>query len=290
MITLRTRAELERIREAGRVTAEALRAVREALRPGVSTKDLDELVREYVASRQGILLFRNYQGFPANCCISINDEVVHGIPRARRRLREGDVVSVDVGVKLRGYCGDSAWTFPVGTPADAAARLLEAGERALYRGIAECRPGRRISDIGRAIQEYVEGEGYNVVKKYVGHGIGTRLHEPPQVPNYVDRRALRQDPELRPGMVLAIEPMVNAGSGDVRKLDDGWTVVTADGGLSVHFEHTVAVTEGDPWILTALEAAESAPEGRESGSSPGVGPEGGPAGRRLLSGRSDKER
>ncbi len=238
------------MREAGRIAAEALARVRAALRPGVSTKELDEIVHDYVVSRHGILLFYNYQGFPANCCISINDEVVHGIPRARRKLREGDIVSVDVGVKLRGYCGDSAWTFPVGETSPVAKRLLSVGEEALYRGIAQCRPGRRVSDIGRAIQDFVEGQGYSVVRKYVGHGIGTRLHEAPQVPNYVDKKALRQDPELRPGMVLAIEPMVNVGTSEVRKLDDGWTVVTEDGSLSAHFEHTVAVMDGEPWILT----------------------------------------
>lgn len=243
------------MRAAGRIVAQALAEVRRALAPGVSTKQIDDLIRDYVVGKGGILLFLNYKGFPANCCISINEEVVHGIPRARRKLKEGDIVSVDIGVKYRGYCGDSAWTFPVGAVDPRTERLLRTGEAALYRGIAACRSSRRVSDIGRAVQTFVEGEGYHVVKKYVGHGIGTKLHESPQVPNYVDRNVLKQDPVLRPGYVLAIEPMVNEGTEEVRQLDDGWTVVTADRSLSVHFEHTVAVTQGDPWILTDREVS-----------------------------------
>jgi methionyl aminopeptidase len=248
---LKTPAELEKMREAGRIVADALQKVREALEPGVSTQSLDELVRDHVLAQGGTLLFYKYKGFPANSCISINEEVVHGIPRKRRKLKDGDLVSVDIGVRFKGYCGDAAWTFPVGVISDEARRLLEIGEAALAEGVKACRPFNKVSDIGRAIQGLVESSGYHVVKKFVGHGIGTRLHEEPQVPNYVDQGfSLKRDVVLAPGMVLAIEPMVNAGTEDVETLDDGWTVVTADRGLSVHFEHTVAVGVDGPWILT----------------------------------------
>ncbi len=230
--------------------AQAHRAVRELVEPGITTLTIDEMVRDFVTERGGSLLFYRYRGFPANSCISINSEVVHGIPKKRRKLREGDIVSVDIGVRLRGFCGDSAWTFPVGTVDPEVEALLHAGEEALGRGISACRPGDRVSDIGRAIQSYVEGLGYSVVKQFVGHGIGTNLHEDPQVPNYVESRLPKPDPVLKPGMVLAIEPMVNAGSEDVETLDDGWTVVTKDRELSVHFEHTVAITAQGPEILT----------------------------------------
>jgi methionyl aminopeptidase len=250
-IVARTDAELQRMRDAGRIVAATLARVREMLSPGLSTKAIDEAIRDYVLSQNGSLLFLNYKGFPAHACISINEEVVHGIPRARRKLQQGDIVKVDVGVKYRGYCGDSAWTFAVGDVSPLANRMLEVGETALQLGIAACRPGSRVSDIGRAIQGYVEGQGFHVVRKYVGHGIGTKLHEAPQVPNFVDVGLLRQDPLLHPGYALAIEPMVNQGTPDTEELDDGWTVVTKDRGLSVHFEHTVAIRDGDPWILTS---------------------------------------
>jgi len=238
------------MREAGRIVAEALAIVRENVRPDVSTQSLDNLIRDYVISKGGTLLFYKYKGFPANSCISINEEVVHGIPRERRKLKEGDIVSIDIGVRYKGYCGDSAWTFPVGEVSDEARRLLEVGETALARGVKACRVNEKVSGIGRAIQEYVESHGYHVVKQYVGHGIGQKLHEDPQVPNYVDRAVLKNDPVLKAGVVLAVEPMVNAGTENVKKLDDGWTVITADRSLSVHFEHTVAVTEEGPWVLT----------------------------------------
>ncbi len=249
-MVLRTPAEIEKMREAGRIVAEVFQLVREAIQPGVSTQALDELIRDYVLGKGGSLLFYNYKGFPANSCISINEEVVHGIPRKRRKISQGDLVSIDVGVRYRGYCGDSAWTFPVGPVSAEARRLLEVGEASLDEGVKACLPMKRVSDIGRAIQGFVEAHGFHVVKKFVGHGIGTKLHEEPPVPNYVDAAVLKKDPLLRPGMVLAIEPMVNAGTEDVDTLDDGWTVVTADRGLSVHFEHTVAILENGPQILT----------------------------------------
>lgn len=247
---IRTPAEIEKMQAAGSIVAEVFRLVRDAIAPGVSTQSLDDLIREYVVGKGGTLLFFNYKGFPASSCISINEEVVHGIPRKRRKIAEGDLVSIDVGVRYKGYCGDSAWTFPVGKISPEASRLLGVGQAALDEGVKACLPMRRVSDIGRAIQGFVEAHGYHVVKKFVGHGIGTKLHEEPQVPNYVDAEVLKKDPILRPGMVLAIEPMVNAGTEDVETLDDGWTVVTADRGLSVHFEHTVALTADGPRVLT----------------------------------------
>ena len=250
MISYKTPQEIEKMQAAGELVARAHRMVRESIRPGLSTYDLDIFIRDYVLQAGGQLLFYKYRGFPANSCISINEEVVHGIPRKRRKLEDGDVVSVDIGVKLKGFCGDSAWSYRVGEVSEEADSLLKAGEAALSRGIAATLSGGKISDIGRAIQTYVEGEGYHVVKKYVGHGVGAELHEDPQVPNYVDRNILRHDPDLQDGLVLAIEPMVNLGTEDTRVLNDGWTVVTTDRSLSVHFEHTVAVTPEGPKILT----------------------------------------
>jgi methionyl aminopeptidase len=250
MISYKTPQEIEKMQAAGELVARAHRMVRESIRPGLSTYDLDISIRDYVLQAGGQLLFYKYRGFPANSCISINEEVVHGIPRKRRKLEDGDVVSVDIGVKLKGFCGDSAWSYRVGEVSEEAEALLKAGEEALSLGIAATLPGGKISDIGRAIQTYVEEQGYYVVKKYVGHGVGAELHEDPQVPNYVDRNILRHDPDLRDGLVLAIEPMVNLGTEETRVLDDGWTVVTTDRSLSVHFEHTVAVTPEGPKILT----------------------------------------
>lgn len=256
MISYKTAEEIEKMQAAGKLVAETHRMVRDAVEPGLSTYDLDILIRDFVLERGGQLLFYRYKGFPANSCISINEEVVHGIPRERRKLESGDIVSVDIGVKLKGYCGDSAWTYRVGEIDEQAAALLAVGEESLARGISVCRVGGRVSDIGRAIQTYVEAEGYYVVKKYVGHGVGAELHEDPQVPNYVDRSVLLQDPDLREGLVLAIEPMVNLGTEDTKVLNDGWTVVTRDRSLSVHFEHTVAVTAEGPKILTRCDSSE----------------------------------
>ncbi len=238
------------MREAGRVVAQVLDEVGERIKAGVTTEELDHFIRDYVRTRNGSLLFFNYEGFPAHSCISINEEVVHGIPSSKRRLREGDIVSIDVGVGLEGYCGDGAVTFPVGNISPDAENLLKICQEALARGIAAAVPRHRVSDISRAIQIYVESNGYSVVKKYVGHGIGRNMHEPPQIPNYVDQGFLKEDPILREGMVLAIEPMVNAGTDDVVTLSDKWTVVTKDRRLSAHFEHTVAVMAGGPMILT----------------------------------------
>ncbi len=243
---LKSPAEIEVMREAGRITASALRVVGEAVVPGVTTAQLDEIAAEHIRKEGGKPAFLGYRGFPATLCVSVNDEVVHGIP-GKRRLREGDIVSVDCGVVVDGYYGDAAMTFPVGRVSDEARRLMDVTRDALDAAIARCRPGMRLGDVGNAVQTVVERAGFSVVREYVGHGIGRSMHEEPQVPNF-GRAGTGMT--LRPGTVLAIEPMVNAGGYAVRSLDDGWTVVTADGSLSAHFEHTVAITEDGPSILT----------------------------------------
>lgn len=246
MIVTKSPAELEIMREAGRITAAALRLVGEAVRPGVTTRELDAIAEEYIRSEGAAPAFKGYQGFPATLCTSPNDEVVHGIP-GRTVLSEGDILSVDCGAIVDGYYGDSAVTFPVGTVSKETQRLLEVTAASLEAAIAECRPGRRLSDVSHAVQMVVEAAGFSVVREYVGHGIGRAMHEEPQIPNY---GSPGKGPQLKPGMVLAIEPMVNAGGHAVHSLDDGWTVVTDDGGMSAHFEHTVAVTERGPLVLT----------------------------------------
>jgi methionyl aminopeptidase len=246
MIATRSAAELATMREAGRVTAAALRAVGDAVAPGVTTGELDEIAVEVIRAAGARAAFLGYHGFPATICASLNREVVHGIP-SRRKLSSGDVLSVDVGAVVDGYFGDAARTFPVGRVSKEAERLLAATREALEAGIACCVPGKRLGDIGAAVQKVAEGAGFSVVREYVGHGIGRAMHEDPQVPNY---GTPGKGPLLLAGMVLAIEPMVNAGGPDVRQLADGWTVVTADGTLSAHFEDTVAVTPTGPWVLT----------------------------------------
>jgi methionyl aminopeptidase len=236
--------------EAGRLVGEVLTELAAAVAPGVTTADLDVLAERRIRAAGAIPAFKGYHGYPATICASINDEVIHGIPSGRRVLREGDVVSLDVGAALGGYYGDSALTVPVGHISEEAATLLRVTEESLYRAIEKVRPGARVSDIGHAVQQHVESFGFSVVREFVGHGIGERMHEEPQVPNYGDPG---RGPRLAEGMVLAIEPMVNAGRAAVRVLDDGWTAVTKDGSLAAHFEHTVAVTAGEPWILTARE-------------------------------------
>jgi methionyl aminopeptidase len=255
-IELRSAEELAGIREACLVVHDVLDELARATQPGVSTAELDALARARTRERGAAPAFLGYHGFPAAVCVSVNDEVVHGIPSRRRVLAEGDVVGLDFGVVLRGFYGDSARTVAVGRASPAAARLLEAARDALAAAIAAAVPGNRVGDIGAAVQALVEARGYSVVREFVGHGIGRRLHEPPQVPNF--GRA-GTGAVLRPGMVLALEPMVNAGLPEVEILDDGWTAVTADGQLSAHFEHTVAVMENGPEILT-LRAAGAGPE------------------------------
>jgi len=234
------------MREAGRITALALAAVGDAVIPGVVTGDLDALAEEVIRSHGALPAFKGYHGFPATICASPNHIIVHGIP-GRLRLAEGDIFSVDVGAILDGYYGDSAYTFAVGEVGAEARRLLDATQSALDAGIDTCRAGNRLGDIGASVQEVAEAAGFSIVREYVGHGIGRAMHEEPSVPNFGTRgRGI----ELADGMVLAIEPMVNAGGHATCALDDGWTVVTADGSLSAHFEHTVAVTAHGPSILT----------------------------------------
>jgi methionyl aminopeptidase len=250
VIVCRSAAELQRMREAGRLVGEVLTELSAAVAPGVSTADLDELAEKRILTAGATPAFKGYHGYPATICASVNEEVIHGIPSGRRLLAEGDIVSIDVGVSLNGYYGDSAITLPVGAVSEEAATLLRATEEALFKAIECVRPGSRVSDIGHAVQKHVEAYGFSVVREFVGHGIGQRMHEEPQVPNYGEPG---RGPRLAEGMVLAIEPMVNAGKPGVKVLADGWTAVTRDRSLSAHFEHTVAVTASGPWILTARE-------------------------------------
>jgi len=250
MIVCRSASELERMRDAGRLVGEVLTELAGRVVPGVTTGDLDALAEERITRAGATPAFKGYHGYPATICASINEEVIHGIPSGRRVLNEGDILSIDVGVSLNGYFGDSAITVAVGQVSEQAAALLRATEQSLYKAIERVRPGGRISDIGHAVQAHVEANGFSVVREFVGHGIGQRMHEEPQIPNYGEPG---RGPRLAEGMVLAIEPMVNAGRPAVKVLADGWTAVTRDGSLSAHFEHTVAVTAGDPWILTARE-------------------------------------
>ncbi len=242
----RSREDIAKMRRAGRVVAEMHARIREAIRPGVSTADLDRIGRDVIARNGARSNFLNYHGFPAVICTSPNDMIVHGIP-GPHRLEDGDVISVDCGAIIEGWHGDAAFTAPVGDVSDEAARLLKVTEESLFAGIAAMVEGNRISDIGHAVQSVAEAEGFSVVREYVGHAIGTAMHEKPEVPNYGDPG---KGPKLRPGMVFAVEPMVNAGRPDTRLLDDGWSVVTADGSLSAHFEHTIAITDDGPEILT----------------------------------------
>jgi methionyl aminopeptidase len=244
---LRSADEIARIRDACRVVRDVLDVLVAACRPGVTTWELDRLAAEGARARGAAPAFLGYQGYPASLCVSVNDEVVHGIPSRDRVVREGDLVSLDFGVVLDGWFGDSARTLAVGPVSDVAARLVETCAGALARAIEAARPDGALGDLGAAVVAHVRPRGFSVVRDFVGHGIGRRLHEPPQVPN-VGRAG--EGLRLRAGMVLAIEPMVNAGDADVETLDDGWTAVTADGSLSAHFEHTVAVTENGPEILT----------------------------------------
>lgn len=249
MIVLKSPAELAAMKRAGEVVARAHRLLAEKIRPGMKTRELDEIVEAFFENEGAVPAFKGYQGYPANICVSRNEQVVHGIP-GELVLEEGDIVSVDIGAIVDGFHGDSAWTYPVGRISPERRRMLEVGEGALYAGIEKARVGNRLSDISHAVQSYVEARGYSVVRDLVGHGIGRAMHEAPQVPNFGPPG---RGPRLKAGMTLAIEPMINAGGYEVEILEDQWTVVTADGSDSVHFEHTVAITPDGPWILTALD-------------------------------------
>ncbi|KUK41144.1 MAG: Methionine aminopeptidase [Clostridia bacterium 62_21] len=246
MITRKSTRELRYMRDAGRVVANVFQELEKAIRPGVTTGELDKLAEDFIIRQGARPAFKGLYGFPAAICTSVNEQVVHGIP-GLRKLEAGDIISIDIGAEINGYFGDAAVTFPVGDISPEARRLLDVTRDALYAGIDVARTGNRLSDISHAIQSYVEKHGFSVVRDYVGHGIGRKMHEDPQVPNF---GRPGRGPRLEPGMTLAIEPMVNAGTYEVVTLDDGWTVVTRDGSLSAHFEHTIAITNGAAEILT----------------------------------------
>lgn len=250
MIVCRSTAELEKMRAAGKLVGQVLTALSERVAPGMTTGDLDAVAEGLILDAGAVPAFKGYHGYPATICASVNDEVIHGIPSGKRVLQAGDVISIDVGASLGGYYGDSAITLPVGQVSEEAARLLRVTDESLYKAIEVVKPGGRVSDIGHAVQKHVEAHGFSVVREFVGHGIGQQMHEEPQIPNYGEPG---RGQRLSEGMVLAIEPMVNAGKPAVRVLSDGWTAVTRDHSLSAHFEHTVAVTADGPWILTARE-------------------------------------
>ena len=247
MVVLKTTRELALMREACRISAGALKVAGEAVEPGVSTEEIDRIAYKFIKSQGAEPNFLHLYGFPATACISINDEVIHGIPGKKRILRAGDIVSIDLGAKLDGYNGDNAATFAVGDISNEAKRLIDTTRESLYEAIKVAVVGNKLGDIGSTVQRYCENRGYGIVREYTGHGVGKSLHEDPSVPNYgTAGRGLR----LLPGMTLAIEPMINQGTGDIKKLPDGWTVKTADGKLSAHFEHTIAITKEGPKILT----------------------------------------
>jgi methionyl aminopeptidase len=247
MIVCKSAAELEKMHRAGLVVWDVLTALRKMVAPGVTTMDLEKFAARRCEEHSARPAFKGYRGFPCVLCTSVNEEVVHGIPSEKRKLRDGDVLSVDFGVELDGYFGDSALTIPVGKVAPEVAKLLRVTRESLDRAIDKMRPGNRLSDVSHAVQSWVESNGFSVVREFVGHGIGTKMHEEPQLPHYGPPG---RGPRLQEGMVLAIEPMVNAGGPGVKVLDDDWTAVTTDGSWSAHFEHTVAVTSNGPWILT----------------------------------------
>ena len=247
MIIRKNKSELELMREANRIVSRVLDHLGEIVKPGLSTGSLNDEAEELIEKSGGVPVFKGYQGYPAAICASLNDEVVHGIPDRKRIITEGDILSVDVGVRYKGFCGDSARTYPVGNIDCRLKRLLAVTRESLYKGIEKAVPGNRLSDISAAVQACVEKDGFFVVRDFVGHGIGRSLHEDPQVPNFGKPG---RGPLLKEGMVLAIEPMVNTDGVGVRVLEDKWTVVTEDGGHSAHFEHTIAITNQGPWILS----------------------------------------
>ncbi|GGE00841.1 type I methionyl aminopeptidase [Paenibacillus nasutitermitis] len=248
MIICKSESELQYMREAGRIVAQTHRLLKQSIRPGITTKELDGIADTYIRSQNAIPSFKGYNQFPASICASVNEELVHGIPGSRK-LNDGDIISIDIGAQYKGYHGDSAWTYGVGTISEQTGKLLKVTEESLYAGLALVRPDVRLFTISHAIQQVIEAAGFSVVREYVGHGIGASLHEEPQIPNY---GMPNHGPRLKPGMVLAIEPMVNIGERYVRTLEDNWTVVTEDGSWCAHFEHTVAVTADGCEILTLL--------------------------------------
>lgn len=249
MVVIKSPQEIEKIKRASKIVALVLSKIKEYIKPGVSTLELDRLAEEWIRAEKAIPAFKGYLGYQATLCTSVNEEVVHGIPSSKRLLKEGDIIGIDCGAIVEGYYGDGAYSFPVGQVSDSALRLLKVTEESLNRGITQMTPNHRLYDIGAAIQAHSESHGYSVVRDYVGHGIGTKLHEEPQVPNY---GTAGTGFRLKNGMVFAIEPMINEGTQEVELLKDGWTVVTKDRKLSAHFEHTIVVTEQGPEVLTTL--------------------------------------
>jgi methionyl aminopeptidase len=246
MIICKTPREIDIMRKAGKIVALTHKELQKHIAPGITTRELDAIAEKFISQNDAIPSFKGYNGFRGSICASVNDELVHGIP-GDRTLKDGDIISIDIGAKYMGYHGDSAWTYPVGTIDDETQRLLDVTEESLYLGLKEAKPGERLSNISHSIQTFVEAEGFSIVREYVGHGVGQDLHEDPQIPHYGPPN---RGPRLKPGMVLAIEPMVNAGSRYVRTLTDNWTVVTVDGKMCAHFEHTIAITEEGYEILT----------------------------------------
>ncbi|MGD0281363.1 MAG: type I methionyl aminopeptidase [Dissulfurispiraceae bacterium] len=249
MIIVKSQREIEKIAAACRIVAEILLNLKSFIAADITTADIEAYVEDQIKKRKANPAFKGYRGYPASTCLSVNDQVVHGIPSRKVRLKNSDIISIDLGVLLEGFYGDGAATFPVGAVGAEALKLMSVTEEALYVGIRKARAGNRVSDISSAIQHHAESNGFSVVRAFVGHGIGRSLHEDPQVPNFGEPG---KGPRLKEGMTLAIEPMVNAGCAEVNILDDGWTAVTADGRLSAHFEHTIAITKGDAAILTKI--------------------------------------
>ena len=249
MIKIKSEREIALMREAGRIVALAHQAAKDFIKPGISTKALDDLIEKVIRDHDATPSFKNYNGFPASACISINEEVVHGIPSKDRILKNGDIVSVDIGANYKGYHGDSAWTYACGEISDEAKKLLEGTEKSLFEGLAFAKAGYRLSDISHAVQKCAEDLGYSVVREFVGHGLGRDLHEDPQIPNY---GFAGRSPKLKKGMTLAIEPMINLGNKEVRVLDDGWTAITRDKSISAHFEHSILITKNGYEILTKV--------------------------------------
>lgn len=253
MITTKSRSELEIMREAGRIVAEVHKGMKELIRPGVTTWDLDAWAESKIRSYKAIPTFKGYRQFPATLCTSVNEVVVHGIPSKKVKLKEGDIIGVDCGVTYRGYVGDSAWTYTVGAVKPEVKKLLEVTEASMWNGIQAVKVGARIQDVGIAVENTVNPHRYGIVRDFCGHGVGTNLHEDPQVPNYINNDSNDKSLKMRVGLCIAIEPMINMGTWQTRILRDGWTVVTTDGKHSAHFEHTVACTAEGPLILTALD-------------------------------------
>lgn len=249
MIIIKTQREVEIMRKAGRIVAGAHDLVKQHIKSGITTKELDEIVEEYIRSCNAIPAFKGYNGFPASICASINEEVVHGIPSSSVKLKDGDIISIDIGTVYDGYVGDGAKTYPVGQIDNEKEQLIKVTRQSFYEGIKFAKVGYRLSDVSHAIQEYAESFGFSVVRDFVGHGVGKNMHEAPQIPNFGQPG---KGPRLQKGMVLAIEPMINAGSYHVRILSNDWTVVTLDGKPSAHYEHTIAITDGEPDLLTVL--------------------------------------